>query len=51
MMHPESVQTSENRRIGGCREPEIAPFGSFPPGSPVAAEHHMLRERPISPAC
>jgi hypothetical protein len=50
-MRPESVQPFENRWIGGCRGPEIAPFGSFPPGSPVAAEHHMLRERPISAAC
>jgi len=46
-MRPESVQSSENRRIGGCRGPEIAPFGSFPPGSPAAAEHDTLRERPI----
>jgi len=50
MMHPESVQTSENRRIGGCRGPEIAPFGSFPPGSQAATEHDTLRERPISAA-
>ena len=51
VMRPETVQTLENRRIGGCRGPEIAPFGSFPTGSPAAAEHHMLCQRPLSAAC
>jgi hypothetical protein len=50
-MRPESVQTFENRRIGRRRGPEIDPFGSFPTGSPAAAEHDTLRERPISAAC
>ena len=50
-MRPESVQTSENRRIGGGRGPEIVPFGSFPPASQAATEHDTLRERPISAAC
>jgi hypothetical protein len=50
-MRPESVQSFENRRIGGCRGLEIAPFGSFPAGSKAAAVHETLRKRPISAAC
>jgi len=50
-MRPDSVQTFENRRIGSCQGPEIPPFGSFPPDSPVADEHDTLREQPISAAC
>jgi hypothetical protein len=50
VMRPVSVQSFENRRIGGARGPEIAPFGSFPPGTPAGAGHDPLRERSISAA-
>jgi hypothetical protein len=50
-MRRESVQTFENRRIGGGRGPEIAQFGGFPPDPQAATEHDTLRARPVSAAC